>query len=287
MSLVKRILTATISLGEGKFGDDKGPDVTLSGLRMMASIAMYNGEAQGQLQLRIFGLPLSMINHLTTSTMLTQQLRRNRILLAAGDEGGAMSTVYEGTIDSAFGEFQGAPDVVFSMTALSMAYEAVKPVNARSYRGSVSAFEVMIDLALDAGLLFENAGDDVMLSNPYFPGTVWEQIKTCAKAAKFNYTVDRGVLSVWPKTGSRASTDTPLISPETGMVGYPAVSGGGLSVLSRFNPALKIGAPVTIQSDLTVACGTWNTYKLSHSLESERPGGAWFSQIECARVIPS
>lgn len=287
MTFVKRVLQATINLGEGQFGDDKGPDVTLSGLRMMASIVGTNGESQGELQLRIFGLPLAMMNQLTLTTIQTQQLRRNTILLAAGDEGGQLSVVYSGTIDACFAEFQSAPDVVFSIYARSMAYQSVKPVNARSYPGSTSTFEILIDMALEAGLLFENKGDDVVLANPYFPGTVWDQIKACCRAARLNYTVDRGVLSVWPRGDSRASDETSTLSAANGMVGYPTVSPGGISVLTRFNPALKVGTKVNVVSDITIAQGEWNTYKLSHSLESERPGGAWFSQIECARLIPS
>lgn len=287
MTFVKRVLQATINLGEGQFGDDKGPDVTLSGLRMMASIVNTNGEAQGELQLRIFGLPLEMMNQLTLTTIQTQQLRRNTILVVAGDEGGPLSVVYSGTIDACFSEFQSAPDVVFSIYAKSMAYQSVRPVAARSYVGSTSVFEILIDMALDAGLLFENKGDDVILSNPYFPGTVWEQIKTCCKAARLNYTVENGVLSVWPRTGSRASDEAITLSAANGMVGYPTISPGGIAVTTRFNPALKVGTKVNVVSDITIANGEWNTYTLSHALESERPGGAWFSQVKCARLIPS
>src|ERR1700753_3335959 len=109
MTFVKRRIDVTISLGTGQFGDTLGPEVTLSGLRAKATVVSYNGDAQGQLQLRLYGLPLQMINQLTTIGPIMQERRNNRILMAAGNEDGPMSTIYQGTIDSAFGEFQSAP----------------------------------------------------------------------------------------------------------------------------------------------------------------------------------
>ncbi|MEX3614581.1 MAG: hypothetical protein VB141_12710 [Burkholderia gladioli] len=100
MTFAKRRIDVTITLGEGQFGDDKGKDVTLTGLRMQASVVTYTGEAQGALQLRVFGLPLDMINRLTRTSVIQNQLRPNSILLAAGTDE-SMSTVYMGQITAA------------------------------------------------------------------------------------------------------------------------------------------------------------------------------------------
>jgi hypothetical protein len=283
MTWAKRRIDVTISLGTGQFGDTQGPDVTLSGLRAKASIVAYNGDAQGQMQLRLHGLPLQMINQLTTIGPIMQERRNNRILVAAGNDGGVMSTVYQGTIDSAFGEFQSAPDVVFNITALSAAIQAVKPVNAISYRGSTDVATVMQSLAQTMGFAFENNGVSVQLSSPYFSGTAYEQAKSCARAANIYFTVDRGTLAIWPKTAARAGDPVP-ISPSTGMVGYPVFSGNGIVLATEFNPDLMLGGQVNVTSSLTVANGIWNVYSIVHELESETPGGAWFSQIQCYRI---
>ncbi len=283
MTFVKRKIDVTISLGTGQFGDIEGPEVTLSGLRANASIVAYNGDAQGQMQLRLYGLPLHMINQLTTIGPIMQERRNNRILVAAGDEGGAMSTVYQGTIDSAFGEFQGAPDVVFNITALAAAIQAVKPVGASSYRGSADVATIMQTLAETMGFAFENNGVSVQLSNPYFPGTALEQVKSCARAGNIYYTIDRGTLAIWPKTAARVG-DPVEVSPETGMVGYPGFSGNGLVLTTLFNPNLALGGQVNVTSSLPVACGVWNIFSIVHELESETPGGSWFSQISCYRI---
>jgi len=279
----KRRIDVTISLGQGTFGDENGPDVTLSGLRAKATVVTYNGDAQGQLQLRIYGLPLSMINQLTTIGPVMAERRNNKILVAAGIDGGPMSTVFQGTIDTAFGEFQGAPDVVFNVTALSAAIQAVKPVNAISYRGPTDVASIMQTLATTMGFAFENNGVNVQLSSPYFSGTAYQQTKACAQAANIYFTIDRGTLAIWPKTAARSSDAVP-VSPSTGSNGYPAFSGNGIVVTTEFNPDFQLGGRVDVTSDLTVACGIWNIFSVVHELESESPGGPWFSQVGCYRI---
>lgn len=281
MSYVRRAINVTITLGTGQFGDTLGNTVTLTGLRVLASIAAAGGDAQGQLQLRIYGLPISMINQLTTIGPIATQIRsKNTVLVAAGDVGSALTTVFEGTIDTAYGDFQGAPDVALNINALSALAAAVKPVGANSWKGSVDVAVIMETLADTMGFVFENNGVTAQLSNPYFPGTALAQVKACAKAANIRYSTDLGTLAIWPKNGFREG-DIPIISKETGMVGYPLFSSNGMSVHSIFIPNIKGGSKVTVQSTLSVANGTWIVGNVVHNLESERPGGAWFTQLAC------
>lgn len=279
----KRKINVTINLGTGQFGKDKGSDVTLSGLRVSASYVAYVGDVQGTLQLRIFGMPLGMINQLTTIGPIMQQRRNNRITLTAGEEGGAMSTVYEGTIDSAFGDFNGAPEVVFNVVALAAAFESVKAVPAQSHAGGVDAADIMADLAKTMGFAFENNGVSVILQDRTFDGTAMTQVKECAQAAQISYTVDRGKLAIWPRTSYRAG-DPIKVSPATGMVGYPSFSSQGIVLTTLFNPDIQLGRRVEVSSDLTVACGLWNVFSVAHILESETPNGQWFTQVACYRM---
>lgn len=279
----KRKIDVTINLGTGQFGEDKGSDVTLTGLRVSASYVAYSGDAQAALHLRVFGLPLSIINQLTTIGPIMTQRRNNRITLTAGEEGGAMATVYEGTIDSAFGDFNAAPEVVFNVVALAAAFESVKAIPAQPHQGSADAADIMADLAKTMGFAFENNGVSVILTDRTFNGTAMTQVKECAQAAQINYTVDRGRLAIWPRTGYRAG-DAIKVSPATGMVGYPSFSSQGIVLTMLFNPDIQLGRRVDVTSDLTVACGLWNVYSVAHVLESETPNGQWFTQVACYRM---
>ncbi|CUJ00232.1 baseplate hub protein [Achromobacter aegrifaciens] len=284
MSFVKRRIDVTISLGEGKFGDTKGPDVTLSGYRVSVAVVAYNGDSQSQLQLRIFGLSQDMMNQLTVIGPIMTERRNNRILVAAGDEGQALSVVYEGTISQAWADYNSAPEVVFNVVALAAALHAVKPVNARSYRGATDVAVIASDLAGVMELAFENNGVSAQLSNPYFCGTALEQLRACARAAGISYTIDRGVLGIWPRNGARQGNAVE-ISAQKNLIGYPTFTGGGIAFTVLYTPELSLGGLVQVISTIEAAHGEWIVVSIVHSLEAEVPGGAWLSQILCQRQI--
>ncbi|MFJ3048518.1 baseplate hub protein [Herbaspirillum chlorophenolicum] len=284
MTFVKRRIDVTITLGSGQFGDEKGDTVTLTGYRVVADVAVVGGDAQGQLQLQIYGMPLDLMNQLTTIGPIMTEIRiQNRILVAAGDDGSELSVLFEGTIDQAYANFQTMPEVVFNISALSALGASVKPVGAKSYKGSTDVAAVMKTLADEMGFAFENNGVDVKLASPYFPGTSLQQVKLCARAAGINYSTDRGVLAIWPQDGARGG-EIPLIAFDTGLVGYPAFSSNGLVVTTLYIPTMKQGGQVDIESTMTVASGRWNVATVLHSLSSERVGGPWFTQISCYRA---
>ncbi len=284
MTFVARRIDVTITLGTGTNGETVGDTVTLTGHRVIVDINASGGDQQGQLFARIYGLPIEMINRLTSIGPVQTQIRgKNSIQIAAGDDdGSALTTIYLGTIDTAWGDFQSAPDVALNITALSALAAAVKPVAAVSYKGAADVPTIMKALADTMGFAFTNNGVAGSLSNPYFYGTALEQMRQCARAANIQATVDNGNLVIWPRNGARASA-VPIISPDTGMIGYPRFSSGGLELDMMFRPEAILGGQINVQSAFSVASGVWNTYSVQHRLESLKPGGAWFTSVKCYR----
>lgn len=279
MSFTKKRIDVTLSLGTGEFGDTGANTVTLTGLRVQASVVVPGGDAMAAAQVRIFGLPLDMINQLTAVGPINSTVRlQNSMLVAAGDNETGLKTIFSGTIDQAWGEFQGVPDVPLNVIGAGGLAALVKPVGALSFQGATDVATIMQGLAATMGLTFENNGVTVQLSNPYFSGTALMQCRACARAADINFAIDRGVLAIWPKTGARGG-DIPLISVDTDMIGYPTFSSNGLGLTTLFNPDIKPGGYVQVQSTLKVACGKWYVPSVAHSLESETPGGNWFTEI--------
>jgi len=277
-SFSKKKLELTITLGTGTFGAQVGSTVTLSDLRMFADISAPCGESMGALHLRVFGLTQSMMNQMTVIGPFGQVKEKNEVLLSAGDDSG-MTVVFQGTIFSAWADYSGAPEVPFNVIAYVGMGLAVKPVNALSYPGSADASDIMKTIAESAGLGFVNSGVSVQLSNPYFPGTAWQQLKACARAAQINYKIEFGKLTIWPKGAAVTGSEIPLIAPETGMVGYPAMSSQGLTVKSLFTPHIVLGGEIQLKSSL--GQGAFNVFNYIHNLSSEAPGGPWFTTIDC------
>ncbi|MGZ9710445.1 baseplate hub protein [Glaciimonas sp. GNP009] len=281
MSIAKKRIDVTITLGSGNFGSSGSNSVTLSRHHVVADVVNAGGESMGALQMRVYGLTQGMMNQLTVVGPIATATRdQNKITLTAGDDITGMKTLYVGTIDQAWGDYHDAPDIFFNLVGLAGLDAAVKPVAPSSYQGAADVTTILSSLAKTMGVALENNGVSGQLSNPYFPGTALTQLKDCAQAADFRYTLDLSVLAVWPKNGFRAGPPV-VISPDTGMVGYPSFTSNGLTLVTLLNPDIRLGGQVKVQSSLAPACGIWTTVKVSHALESERAGGSWFTQIEC------
>lgn len=281
LSFTKKRIDLTISLGAGAFGDTLLDTVTLTGLRTEAAIAFAGGESMGALHLRAYGLKQSLMNQLTTiGTVATGILGKNKVIVAAGDDNG-MTEVYRGSIFQAWADYNSAPQVPFNIIAYTGLDVALQPVNAISFKGSTDVALIMSGLATTMGLEFENQGVSSQLSNPYFAGTAYAQMRACARAANISAVIDRNKLVITPNVGTMVVGTIPLLSPETGMVGYPTFSSKSMSVTSLFNPSITMPGKIQVVSSLPMACGTFRVFSLSHNLSSELPGGPWHTITEC------
>lgn len=277
----KKRLDLTITLGTGEFGDTVGDTVTLSGLRMSADMINSIGDSMGTLQLRVFGLKQDMMNKLTSIGLVNPAYKAaNTVRLDAGDEENGLQGVFQGMIYDAWADYGSAPDVALNIIAHAGMQALLKPVPALSFKGSADVAEIMAGLAKTMGLAFEDGGVKVKLSNPYFSGTALMQVRACAQAADIWHKVEMGALVIWPKEGAREGV-IPLVSPETGMVGYPELGSKRVVVRTMFNNTLRLGGNIQIQSSLPMATGKFQVFNITHSLSSEAPGGPWFTTVEC------
>lgn len=279
MALIRRTLEASISLAEtgASFKNTGGADtVTLSGLRMSARINKAGGYSDSTMDLTIYGMTKDVMNRLSTLGMQINLVPKNGITLSAGDDNG-VATVFVGYIIAAYIDFRGAPNVGFHITAHTMA--PAKPAKASSFKGATSVSTIMSGLAAQMGLKFENSGVDVMLQSPYFSGDAKTQARAVVEHANINWNSgDNGVLAIWPKNGKRGD-QAPLISPSTGMIGYPTYDAYGIVLRTVFNPAVGLGGQVVVESDLQPASGTWNVYSIDLLLDAQVPHGSWEMSI--------
>ncbi len=280
---VKRKIDVTFRMGEGETGEKPGPAIKISGLRVATRTEYYNAAIQAECQIRIYGLKQSLLNQLVATGYGAHEVRNNFVVLEAGDEGGVMSTVYHGNIVRSYADYAASPDVSLNVHCLASYFDAMKPYPSRSYKGAVDVASILAGIAKDIGLAFVNDGVNVKLTDQHLTGTAYDQIQKCAEAAGISYVIEYGELVIFPKNRER-NAPVILISPQTGMVGYPAVSSQDISVTTLFNPSLATGKEVEIKSVSTIANGKWIIVGLTHILESEVPDGAWFSQIFCRRM---
>ena len=157
----------------------------------------------------------------------------------------------------------------------------MKTATPTSYTGSTDVATIMGALAQQMGYTLENNNVSVQISSPYLSGSARSQALAVADAADIYvyFEDDNGLMVICPKGQSRNSM-APTISPDTGMVGYPAYVGPGrIALVTEYNSQLRFLGNVVVQNSIvTGANGTWRVTDLYHDL-STRPDGPWFSHV--------
>ena len=276
-NLTKRKITIRFQLAEGSFnGSDD--TVEISGLRCSASINTPGGVSMSTLELRVFGMSLDVMNKLTILGKPLVDGRNNTVELIAGDDINGMSSIYVGTLQEAWVDTRAAPQVAFIATAFTGMVAALRPVAPTSYKGTVDAATIVGEIARQAGFGFENSGVSVQIADAYHPGTYLAQLQDVARAGNFNCVIDKNVVAIWPANANRRG-NVPIISPESGLIGYPMRTQNGIEVKTLFNPTIIFGGQFEVRSLLTPANGMWTVNNVTHEIESETPGGKWFTTI--------
>lgn len=279
MALAKRHIRVSFKLGQGSFGESGADTFTIEGVRVSASI-QKTGAIMAELNATIFGMPLDVMNKLTILGSPLIDGRNNVVIVEAGTDASGLSEVYQGIIQEAWIDARNMPQVGFVIMARTGLLAALKPVPPTSYKGSIEVALAMAGLATQLGLRFENSGVTGVIADPYLHGCLRDQVRDLAAAVPCNWTIESDTLAIWPIDGARGGL-VPIIAPDTGMVGYPLRTQDGFSVQTLFNPSIAFGGAILVQSDIVQANGKWTVFSLSHDIESEVPGGKWFTNVDC------
>lgn len=286
MTFKHRRIDLEFRLGQGDFGKAGFDTVQVTGLRVTATVVRSGGAQMSELQMRVFGLPLDVMNRLTLLNILRQyDARRNTVTFSAGDSDG-VAVCFIGNIVECWADIS-QPDGALYVRAASGYLDLLQPVAPTSYKGGVDAAFVLSGLAarMNPPLTIENSGVNVQLSNPYYPGTLLDQIRAVAQAGNFNCVIDdvQQRLAIWPANAARGGQQT-LIGPTSGLVGYPTYTQSGIQLTMLYNPTIAFGTEIRVDSQLLPASGGWTVAQVTHDLESEMPGGKWFTRVECGLI---
>ena len=76
-----------------------------------------------------------------------------------------------------------------------------------------------------------------------------------------------------------------MVDPQHGLLGYPQFNNDGIEFNMIFDPNLKIGGLVKIESIVPRASGIWKITKINTKLEANIPnGGSWNSSVSATWV---
>lgn len=285
----RKVIRVTITL---KGTDKEGkPEVFTSegdfnqlqstGLRVLCNIINGNGAISPSANIQIYGLAMDKMAKLMRIQWNTMSAILNTILIEAGDEGSELTRVYEGNITFAKIDMSNVPNAFLNIESQAAIVDALKPVEPIAFINDIDAAEMIRIIAENyMGYEFENNGaSHIIADGGTYRKTYLSMIQEIAQAADFDLYIEQGKIAVCPRGGAR-NIRVPVISPKTGLIGYPVPDVRGVSFKALYDPLIKFGGVVKIQDSIINFCnGDWRIYGTTVTLEANQENGAWF--IEC------
>lgn len=278
-SFQRRRVRVTFQLASGTFWREGNPDtVLLEGFRASIEIDAPGGYEFAVCRARVFGVDQLTMDRLTVINYQNLDFYRNTMLVEATDDDGQYTVIFHGEIYIAQPDYTGAPDVAFVAEARSGLIGSLSVASPNSYPGAQRVSAIMSRLARELGVALEDNGVTSTVTDMYLAGSPLTKVQALSEAARIQYwfAPEQGVLAIAPagipRRGNRVTYNM-----NTGLVGWPTKTHVGVAFTALFNPAAFHGCPILLETDVTACHGEWYIISMSHRLDSELPGGAWFT----------
>lgn len=264
------------------FAGTNSNTLVVQGLRAMITVRGSGLPAFPDCDIEIYGMKEADMIALTALQFQPLAMLRNTVQCDA-NSGSGWSTVFIGQILTGGPDWSNMPDVPLSINARLLAFDSLNPAPATSYTGVTSVATIVSALAAKLGKAFVNNGVNVQLANPYFPGTLADQLKAVCQHAGIDCYNDPTAtfIEICPK-GAPRNLPTFELTPTSGLIRQPQLdyNRGYVNVFSLWNPAFRFGGPLTVSgTNVPTANGKWVIGTITNTLSSLTPQGPWQSQM--------
>ena len=277
-----KTIRTTITLGQGTFSSG-GNTKIIEGLATEVEVSKPGLPEKNSASVSIANLKLEDMEQMTFLAFQPLQSLKNLITIEAGEQGRELDVVFKGEITSAFADFSGAPDIKFKIEALSGGYAAQIGAKPMSVNGEALAADLIKQFATEIGYSFRNEGVTASVRNATFNGSPIEKAKAVADEVGAELLIDDDTMVLMEYDKPRG--DNVPLSVETGLIGYPSFTSDGIACSCFYDPNLKQGGAIELQSIVPRASGRWKITKLTHKLSAYMTGGgSWNTAIEAAYI---
>ncbi|MEY0216866.1 hypothetical protein AB7W58_20920 [Providencia rettgeri] len=276
----KRIrLTLKLNGKDEVFTSDNKNKLSAVGLRISAEVSFGYGSPAPYARVRVYGLPQETMNKLITAKFQQVKTLRTLITIEAAEGEGDFAQVFSGGIFMALPEYSEAPNVSIVIEAISAVFESKLPTPAESYEGSRSVAEIISGICKRIGFSFESNNVNAMVDNPYLTGSDLEKIRWLCVNNDLDLYLGNNSVAIAPK-GAPRNIKIAVISPDTGLIGYPVITNIGATFKCLYDPSIQFGALVRVKGSQIELCnGEWRVYGLRAQLETEMDSARWFMEI--------
>lgn len=275
----EKALRVTIKLAEGQFSGTEENTVIIQDLPISAEITKQGGDSKNSAKVTIENLKLETVKQLTVLSFKRMETYKNIIQIDAGTKGAELTTVFIGEITSSIPKIDDSGVLSLEIEALVGYYPALIASAPVSVQGTTTIDELMKGFAQEAEYEYENKGITGSVANSVFIGSPIAKARQLAKQADIDLIIDNQKFTIQPFVAPKED-EPPLLSANTGMIGYPSFSTDGIEVNCLFNDKVKIGGYFKLESILPHASGEWQIVKVVHKLDANQTsGGAWDTTV--------
>lgn len=278
-----KTIRVTAQLQKGQFSGS-GNTVIIENVPITVDITKQGGEDKNKATITVENLKLETVKQLTVLSFKRLETYNNVVQIEAGNKDTDLSTIFIGEVTSSIPEISDNGTLSLKMEVMAGYYPALIPSKPVSVQGVTTIDNLMSQFAKEAGYSYENKNITGSVSNCVFIGSPIAKARALAKQTNIDLLIDDNKFIIQtfnaPKDGQ-----IPLISKNTGMIGYPSFSSDGIDVKCEFNNNLKVGGYFKLESILPFATGEWQIVKLTHRLEAYQPSsGTWETTV--SGVLP-
>ena len=276
----KKVIKITLTLQDGveiftAQGDNR---LSSTGLAISANITYGNGSISPTAQITVHNLPMDTMLKLMRLQWNTMQALLNTVKIEVGEQGDPLKVAYEGNITFATINTDSAPDVSLVITSQMAVVEKMKPTEpfVVNKNEKIDAADIVRFLAHEMQYEYKNYGVSHIITDTTLNGSNIEKIANLAQMCDFDLYIDQREITICKKGGSR-ELKIPVITPNTGLIGYPAPDQRGIVFTCAYDPLVRFGGIVQIRESIIghVVNQDWRVYGLVATLEANIPQGKW------------
>ena len=282
-SFKSRQLVAIIHMPNNNFSDGTNT-LTVANVPIRATINTFGSNSTASAVIEIYGLNKADMDAMTVYRWKENQISAGYFIQLQLPSG---IPVFSGTVVHAFAQYDGAPNVPFIVEAYYGAQLLLNKAPPVTFPGDVPVDTIAKKLSDNMGAEYENIGVTRSLTDQYLWGSDLNKLWQLAAIAGIIVTYHGGIVRIYDKGQYKKTEDPPYISAETGLVGWPMKIGPVLcDIRSLFNTGFIPQGDIILNSEVIPGAKNKKLYisSMVHTLESNIPGGAWFTDMRALEI---
>lgn len=240
------------------------------------------GKQYGNAKMQVYGVPLATMNQIARLWLEALTPQNTDTVQVNVWDGQGFVPFFSGVITWSAVNASQMPQVCLDIEANAAMQGMNSTASPYANAGPVSLKEALTAIATPAGLTvnFDASAQDHQLVQQRAVGNPVEQItQVMNQFPNLTWFINLQQLVV---RDALAPLDAPAIrvAADTGMVGYPVYNTSGLTLSTLFDPRIRPGLALDVQTEFDfVNRTTWVASVLAHSLDVNFPGGQWMTQV--------